>query len=216
MNRPILLGRRSFTPLLNHRRKSRLITESRYPPTAKPDVTRITAPADRTSTDGSSSNSSSDLFGSFDVLSSVPAPASSIETIFPDGFLFASGVQWRDGSGAVIVHNQAFRWRAAERGNAIEKKAIESGVLEFTDDGKAWGILDVLYPKPELLIVGTGGRTLFLSKPDRARITEMGIRMDVMDTSHAAAQYNLLATERAHGQVAAALLVDDFGGKKSN
>jgi NADH dehydrogenase [ubiquinone] 1 alpha subcomplex assembly factor 3 len=53
-----------------------------------------------------------------------------------------------------------------------------------------------------------------LSKDDRSRITEMGIRMDVMDTAHAAAQYNLLATERSQGQIAAALIVDAFGAKK--
>jgi NADH dehydrogenase [ubiquinone] 1 alpha subcomplex assembly factor 3 len=53
-----------------------------------------------------------------------------------------------------------------------------------------------------------------LSKGDRARLTELGIRMDVMDTTHAAAQYNLLATERSPGVVAAALLVDEFGTSK--
>jgi len=66
----------------------------------------------------------------------------------------------------------------------------------------------------ELLIIGTGRRTLLLSKGDRARITEMGMRMDVMDTTHAAAQYNLLATERSPMDVAAALMVDAFGDLK--
>ena len=61
--------------------------------------------------------------------------------------------------------------------------------------------------------MGTGRKTLLLSKDNRSRITEMGIRMDVMDTSHAASQYNLLATERPLGQIAAALLVDGFGAK---
>lgn len=48
--------------------------------------------------------------------------------------------------------------------------------------------------------------------PDsRRRLTEMGIGVDVMDTQNAAAQYNLLATERPGGQVAGALLVAEFG-----
>lgn len=56
---------------------------------------------------------------------------------------------------------------------------------------------------------------MLLSPKDRDRITELGIRMDVMDTAHAAAQYNLLATERVGGEIAAALLADEFGAKKT-
>ena len=65
----------------------------------------------------------------------------------------------------------------------------------------------------ELLIVGTGRRNLLLSKEDRSRITELGIRMDVMSTRNAAAQYNLLAVERLPGQVACAMLIEEFGKK---
>ncbi|KAA8901367.1 hypothetical protein FN846DRAFT_781248, partial [Sphaerosporella brunnea] len=61
------------------------------------------------------------------------------------------------------------------------------------------------------LIVGTGRKKLLLSKQDRNRLTELGVRMDVMDTTHTAARYNLLATERSPNEVAAALLVDGFG-----
>lgn len=63
------------------------------------------------------------------------------------------------------------------------------------------------------MIVGTGKHTLMLSKKDRSRLTELGIRMDVMDTTHAAAQYNLLSTERSKGEIAAAMLVDEFGAR---
>jgi uncharacterized protein len=52
-----------------------------------------------------------------------------------------------------------------------------------------------------------------LSNADRDRIMEMGLRVDIMDTTHAASQYNLLATERPQGQIAAALLVDSFGSR---
>lgn len=50
-----------------------------------------------------------------------------------------------------------------------------------------------------------------LSPKTRARISELGIRLDVMSTHSAAAQYNLLATERSGSQIAAAMLVDGFG-----
>lgn len=45
----------------------------------------------------------------------------------------------------------------------------------------------------------------------RTRISELGIRLDVMATHSAAAQYNLLATERGGSQIAAAMLVGGFG-----
>jgi len=134
-----------------------------------------------------------------------------VETVYADGFLFSSGVRFRDGSGALLIHNEAFKWRPAERGSRVEQEAVRKGILELGPE--VWGLLDIVHPKPELLIVGTGYRTLMLSNADRGRIMEMGLRMDVMDTTHAASQYNLLATERPQGQIAAALLVDSFGSR---
>jgi len=40
----------------------------------------------------------------------------------------------------------------------------------------------------------------------RNYLNELGIRLEIQDTRNAAAQYNLLATERGVGQVAAALI----------
>ncbi|KAI5779974.1 hypothetical protein EDC01DRAFT_710842 [Geopyxis carbonaria] len=156
-----------------------------------------------------SNRSGTSVFSELNVLGSVPPPASAIEAIYDDGFLVSNGVQFRDGSGVMLIHDEAFKWRPVIRKSSVEEKAIKTGQLELGK--KVWGMLDVLHPKPELLIIGTGKRTLQLSKIDRDTITELGIRIDAMDTSHAAAQYNLLATERPKGQIAAALLVDQFG-----
>ncbi|CCX30724.1 hypothetical protein FPQ18DRAFT_341808 [Pyronema domesticum] len=153
-----------------------------------------------------------DIISNLNVYSDIPAPASAIDTIYDDGFTFTSGLTFTDGSGCILIHNEAFKWRPTVKGDEIEAKAMKTGILELGKE--VWGLLDVVTPKPELLIVGTGKRTLMLSKEDRERITELGIRMDVMDTTHAAAQYNLLATERPNGQVAAALLVDAFAEVK--
>jgi uncharacterized protein len=71
--------------------------------------------------------------------------------------------------------------------------------------------LEVVWPKPELLIIGTGKRTLFLAPEDKKRIAELGVRVDVMDTGSAVAQFNLLATERGSG-IAGALLARGFKG----
>lgn len=57
-----------------------------------------------------------------------------------------------------------------------------------------------------------------LSPADRDRLTELGIRMDVMNTTAASALYNLLVTERSSGEleVAAALLADGFGASEKS
>lgn len=45
-----------------------------------------------------------------------------------------------------------------------------------------------------------------LSPETRRHISELGIRVELLDTRNAAAQFNLLATERGVSDVAAALI----------
>lgn len=45
-----------------------------------------------------------------------------------------------------------------------------------------------------------------LSPETRRMVSEMGVRVEVLDTRNAAAQYNMLATERGVGEVAAAMV----------
>ena len=58
----------------------------------------------------------------------------------------------------------------------------------------------------DLLILGVGKMNLPLSPETRRAVAEMGLRVEVLDTRNAAAQFNLLATERGVGEVAAALI----------
>lgn len=71
----------------------------------------------------------------------------------------------------------------------------------------------------DLLIVGTGPRVAPLAPATREAINALGIRVEVQDTRNAAAQYNLLATERGATQVAAALVPVGWlegGGKRGS
>lgn len=72
------------------------------------------------------------------------------------------------------------------------------------------GLADCLSPSrsggADLLIIGTGARMAPLAPATREAVNTLGIRVEVQDTRNAAAQYNLLATERGAGQVAAALV----------
>lgn len=63
-----------------------------------------------------------------------------------------------------------------------------------------------LFFDTDLLILGLGPHTLPISPQTRRFINSLGIRVDVQDTRNAAAQFNLLATERGVQEVAAALV----------
>lgn len=78
------------------------------------------------------------------------------------------------------------------------------GQFEVADE--AWGVLELIYPKPDLLIIGTGPHITPISPSVRKHLIDLGIRVDVQDTRNAASQFNLLATERGVSQVAAALI----------
>ena len=56
------------------------------------------------------------------------------------------------------------------------------------------------------MILGLGKEMRPISPKTRQRINNLGIRIDIQDTRNAAAQFNLLATERGVESVAAALV----------
>lgn len=58
----------------------------------------------------------------------------------------------------------------------------------------------------DLLILGLGPGIRPLSPATRKAITNLGMRVEVLDTRNAASQYNMLATERGVEDVAAALV----------
>jgi hypothetical protein len=58
----------------------------------------------------------------------------------------------------------------------------------------------------DLLVIGTGRATEALSQNTKKLLNNMGIRVEVVNTRNAAAQYNLLAVERGIHEVSAALV----------
>lgn len=58
----------------------------------------------------------------------------------------------------------------------------------------------------DILIIGVGPSIMPLSPDTRKRISELGMRIEVLDTRNAAAQFNLLATERGVSDIAAAMI----------
>ncbi|KAH7030230.1 hypothetical protein B0J12DRAFT_682396 [Macrophomina phaseolina] len=163
-------------------------------------------------------------FDKLDVLANMPAPTTAIDATFDDGFAMNSGLQI-SGAGVLLVAGDAFKWRPWIREHRREGTVAEGAVGNDVKGGvaggtgtlrnergmwecdrTAWGALEVVWPKPDLLIIGTGASVVPVSPTTRKHINDLGIRLEVSDTRNAAAQFNLLATERGVQQVAAALV----------
>lgn len=162
-------------------------------------------------------------FNALNVLSNTPAPTTAVDVCLDDGFALNSGLRVT-GSGVLLIGGEAFKWKPWIKEGRKEgtigsgavgddNKGVKSvgGKLQnakgqWDVDRHAWGVLDLAWPKPDLLVLGTGRNILPLSPETRRHINELGVRIEILDTRNAAAQFNLLATERGVQQVAAALI----------
>lgn len=175
--------------LLQQRR--RISTNSRFlEPVSNLPSDRGPKPTEDTVTD----------FNAMNVLSATPAPTSSIDACLSDGFHFNNGLKIVGGSGCLLVGGEAFVWRPWDRRRLLNAKG------QWDVKAEAWGILELVWPKPDLLILGLGPSMRPLSPETRKYMNSLGIRVDIQDTRNAASQFNLLATERGVGNIAAALI----------
>lgn len=147
------------------------------------------------------------------------------------------------GCGLLLLGGEAYRWRpwhqegrkeeTDEAGHPKLTGRLQNDKGQFHVENDVWGVLELAYPKPgmvapphilsiassnvwvsiDLLIIGTGPRTIPVSPQVRRYLNDLGIRLEIQDTRSAASQFNLLATERGPSQIAAALV--PIGWKES-
>ncbi|KAF2875964.1 hypothetical protein BDV95DRAFT_484929 [Massariosphaeria phaeospora] len=157
-------------------------------------------------------------FGALDVLRNTTTPATAIDACMHNGFALNNQTRIL-GSGVLLVGGEAFRWRPWLDERRTEGTVADGAVGDDAMTGRlknakglwevhhgAWGILDLVWPKPDLLIIGTGPQVTPIAPAVRRYLNDLGIRLEIQDTRNAAAQFNLLATERGVHQVAAALI----------
>ncbi|EFQ25256.1 hypothetical protein CGRA01v4_06394 [Colletotrichum graminicola] len=142
-------------------------------------------------------------FGEMDVLGNTPIPSTSIDACVPDGFHLNSGVKVMDGDAALLVGGEAFAWRPWE---AKGSKKLINAKGQFELPAEAFGLLGLVWPRPDLLIIGVGPKIVPLSPATKKHLSSLGIRVEVLDTRNAASQFNLLATERGVDDVAGAMI----------
>ncbi|KAF9877922.1 hypothetical protein CkaCkLH20_04498 [Colletotrichum karsti] len=142
-------------------------------------------------------------FEQLDVLGGAPTPSTSIDVCMSDGFSLNSGVKILDGNGALLVGGEAFEWRPWEAKGSMN---LINAKGQFELPAEVFGVLELLWPRPDLLILGVGPKIVPLAPATKKHLSSIGIRVDVLDTGNAASQFNLLATERGVDDVAAALI----------
>lgn len=147
------------------------------------------------------------------MLGASPTPSTAIDACAWDGFHLDNGVKITGGKGVLLVNGEAFEWapwlaKGGPGGEGETKLVNEKGQWDCGDEG--WGLLGLVWPKPDLLILGLGKEMRPISPRTRQYINSLGIRVDIQDTRNAAAQFNLLATERGVQSIAAALIPIGF------
>lgn len=82
----------------------------------------------------------------------MPPPTTAIDACLSDGFHLDNGVKVSGGSGVMLVGGEAFGWQPWEAAspNAVgDKKAAMVNAKGQWEAGKeAWGLLEVVWPKP--------------------------------------------------------------------
>lgn len=137
------------------------------------------------------------------MLGNTPVPSTSVDVCMYDGFGLNSGATITDGNGALLVDGEVFNWRPWEAKGSLN---LTNKKGQFELPPQAFALFDLIWPRPDLLIIGVGPSIMPLAPATRRHLAELGMRVEILDTRNAAAQFNLLATERGVSDVAAALI----------
>ncbi|GAN11733.1 DUF498-domain-containing protein [Mucor ambiguus] len=121
-------------------------------------------------------------------------PNVGIEVITKKGFVLSNHI--KIDQPLILLNGSPFLWNAPPRA---------PGFLPMKDwDIEAFKIFELVSPRPELIMFGTGREFAPIPEHIRQYFFKLGIQVDQMNSKHAAATYNVLAEEGR--RIAAALL----------
>ncbi|EIW76195.1 DUF498-domain-containing protein [Coniophora puteana RWD-64-598 SS2] len=127
--------------------------------------------------------------------SEVPPPVQ-VLSVGSGGISLADGLVLR--GPAVFLEGRVWLWDVP-----VSKSRTGEASWEGWDQD-CFKLFEVVVPRPEILIVGTGEKMSLFPPVLRKYLNGLGIQVDAMDTRNACSTYNLLAEEGRH--VAAAVL----------
>lgn len=134
----------------------------------------------------------------YDIYALSDKPENNVEMISNDSIVFSNLKVVVAPKGALLLNNQIFEID-------VSKSTIQNDIVVELDP-KILDILSLVYPKPELLVLGLGKKTRMLGPISRKGFNELGIRVETGDTKSSALSYDLLATERSPGFIASIML----------
>lgn len=119
----------------------------------------------------------------FDIYNDLPTPANTVEVVLHNGFRLTSGVR-------VITEDPVNKPLALLLlgTEAFEIDLSAPGMVQGLDKGfvtlskEVLSVLEVVHPKPELLVVGLGKKSRLLTPDTRKLITSLGIQIELSTT----------------------------------
>ncbi|VVT49314.1 uncharacterized protein SAPINGB_P002209 [Magnusiomyces paraingens] len=160
----------------------------------------------------------------FDIFQDLPTPLNTIEVVLSNGFRLKSGAHFRctdpvnHPKALVLLSTETFTLDLGKSDKGLADptsaeskiptaddpiKGLDTGFVEIHHS--ALEFLEVVHPKPEMLVVGLGKRSRMLHPNTRKYLTGLGMQIELSTTTIAANNFDLLTTERP-GQVGALLL----------
>ncbi|KAF8978345.1 hypothetical protein BGZ46_006581 [Entomortierella lignicola] len=164
---------------------------------------------------GNNEDADSAISGFMNMFNDKESRTVSISSCTKHGFVTTEAISLQ---GPVLcIGGQVFLWDIYKESGAVAQslKKEESSststhprsIFETMDENTAkeiFKVFELMNPRPEILIIGTGKMFAPLSPAVRSVIRSLGLQVDMMSTANAAATYNMLAEEGR--EVAAALL----------
>lgn len=142
-----------------------------------------------------------------DIYGEIEPPLNNVDILTKNGFVLASGVEIMSNTktnptGLALLGSEAFKIDLTGAVTGLEK-----GIVEI--DNHCLGLFDVVYPKPEILIIGLGGKSRILGPRTTEYIRSLGMQIQLSNTEFGASNFDLLAIERP-GQIGALLFPPDM------
>lgn len=119
----------------------------------------------------------------FDIYNDLPIPANTVEVVLHNGFRLTSGVRVitedpvNKPLALLLLGTEAFELDLSAPGLVI---GLDRGFVTISP--KVLGVLEVVHPKPELLVVGLGKKSRLLTPDTRKIITSLGIQIELSTT----------------------------------
>ncbi|KAJ2216393.1 hypothetical protein IW140_002008 [Coemansia sp. RSA 1813] len=113
-----------------------------------------------------------------------------ITKVLPTGFRLSNG---KTAYGPLlIVNNEAFTLKIPPPTPDSSGKTVNPLLLL---DPKALAVLDIVTPKPEIIVVGGGAQISPLSTNAKKYLTSIGLNVELANTRYASSTFNALSEE---------------------